>query len=140
MAFKAKNKNRVSINNKQTIDATHQNMLDYFNNQKELLPDLKDELEELNLKLVDLNNKTLDTKWMSHEEHVTRNRALKESGYDQVINLTAIACPPYKSQPGQTNARQHEDRRLAKPYQEGARPGNEQGCGRCQATITKVGK
>ena len=58
MAFKAKSKTRVVINNKQTIDATHQDMLDFFNNQKELLPDLKDELCELNLELKELKEES----------------------------------------------------------------------------------
>lgn len=56
MAFKAKNKSRGDINTKQTIDATHQDMIDYFNNQKELLPDLREEVFELKIKLDELND------------------------------------------------------------------------------------
>lgn len=58
MAFKAKNKNRSQINTKQTIDATHQTMLDYFNNQREILPDLKEEMSELNYKLQELQSES----------------------------------------------------------------------------------
>ena len=105
MAFKAKNKNRVSINNKQTIDATHQNMLDYFNNQKELLPDLKDELEELNLKLVDLNNESkgaiiadleLQDKIWKLEDKITELKAIisnienNEEENDYMINTCKL--------------------------------------------------
>lgn len=65
MAFKAKNKNRVSINTKQTIDATHRGMMDHFNNQKEILDDLKEdviryEIELENLKLESSSNLILD--------------------------------------------------------------------------------
>lgn len=58
MAFKAKNKSRADINNKQTIDATHQDMIDYFNNQKEILPDLKNDLYEQRRELEDLKEES----------------------------------------------------------------------------------
>lgn len=38
-------------------------------------------------KLVDLHTyETLDTAWMTHQEHVTRNRSLQDSGFNQRWN------------------------------------------------------
>ena len=41
MAFKAKNKSKLNINTKQTIDARHQDIIDEFKNKSNSIPDLE---------------------------------------------------------------------------------------------------
>ena len=54
MAFKAKNKSKLNINTKQTIDARHQDIIDEFKNKSNSIPELKSQIEELNQKIEDL--------------------------------------------------------------------------------------
>ena len=62
MAFKAKNKSRLNINTKQTIDAKHQDIIDEFKNKSNSIPELESEIESLNIQINDLrieSNKNL---------------------------------------------------------------------------------
>ena len=61
MAFKTKTKTRLLIDDRQTLDAKHNNILTSFTNNKETLSDLYAELHNINNKLNELtieNNKT----------------------------------------------------------------------------------
>ena len=62
MAFKAKNKSRLNINTKQTIDAKHQDIIDEFKNKSNSIPELESEIESLKTQINDLrieSNKNL---------------------------------------------------------------------------------
>jgi len=62
MAFKAKNKSRLNINTKQTIDAKHQDIIDDFKNKSNSIPELESEIESLKTQINDLrieSNKNL---------------------------------------------------------------------------------
>ena len=48
MAFKAKNKSKININTKQTIDAKHQDFIDDFKNKSNLIPDLEQDSHDIN--------------------------------------------------------------------------------------------
>ena len=54
MAFKAKNKSKLNINTKQTIDARHQDIIDDFKNKSNSIPELESQIEDLNQKIDDL--------------------------------------------------------------------------------------
>ena len=54
MAFKAKNKSKLNINTKQTIDAKHQDIIDEFKNKSSSIPELESQIEDLNHKIADL--------------------------------------------------------------------------------------
>ena len=45
MAFKAKNKNRNPINTRQTLDATHQSILEDFQRRRENAPIIRKKIE-----------------------------------------------------------------------------------------------
>lgn len=51
MAFKAKNKSKININTKQTIDAKHQDFLDDFNNKSKEIPILESQIVEIEEKI-----------------------------------------------------------------------------------------
>ena len=55
MAFKTKTKTRLLIDDRQTLDAKHNNILTTFTNNKESLTELYKELLNINNKLIDLN-------------------------------------------------------------------------------------
>ena len=57
MAFKNKIKNRLLIDERQTLDAKHNNILKSFTNNKNNLNNYYKELNKINIKLADLNNK-----------------------------------------------------------------------------------
>ena len=61
MAFKTKIKNRLLVDDRQTLDAKHSNVLQTFNDNKNYIPDIKNELNEITQKLNSLhieNNKS----------------------------------------------------------------------------------
>ena len=55
MAFKTKIKNRLLVDDRQTLDAKHNNVLQTFNDNKNYIPDIKNELNEIIQKLNSLN-------------------------------------------------------------------------------------
>jgi len=57
MAFKHKTKNRLLIDERQTLDAKHNNILKSFTNNKDNLNNYYKELTKINNKLSELNNK-----------------------------------------------------------------------------------
>jgi len=57
MAFKNKTKNRLLIDERQTLDAKHNNILKSFTNNKDNLNNYYKELNKINNKLIELNNK-----------------------------------------------------------------------------------
>ena len=57
MAFKNKTKNRLLIDERQTLDAKHNNILKSFTNNKDNLNNYYKELTKINNKLSELNNK-----------------------------------------------------------------------------------
>ena len=57
MAFKNKTKNRLLIDERQTLDAKHNNILKSFTNNKDNLNTYYKELTKLNTKLIELNTK-----------------------------------------------------------------------------------
>ena len=57
MAFKNKTKNRLLIDERQTLDAKHNNILKSFTNNKDNLNNYYKELNKINNKLSELNNK-----------------------------------------------------------------------------------
>lgn len=67
MAFKVKTKNRNPINTKQTLDATHNEILEHFKTRKEELPSLtlkidllEEEIDKLRKKIKENNNDHLE--------------------------------------------------------------------------------
>ena len=85
MAFKAKNKNKININSKQTIDAKHQDIIDDFKNKMNLIPDLEQEIIDINTQIDNLRKEsdknmiidlTLETKIWDLEDK--RNRLTEE--------------------------------------------------------------
>tara|TARA_B100000575_G_scaffold294573_1_gene311641 strand:- start:2222 stop:3643 length:1422 start_codon:yes stop_codon:yes gene_type:complete len=67
MAFKAKNKNRIEINTKQTIDARHQEILDSFEKKKESISELNEKIEIINAELNKLSEDMLKEKIINLE-------------------------------------------------------------------------
>jgi len=57
MAFKTKLKNRLLVNERQTVDAKHNNILQQFVENKSYLPTLKEELEQIITEITVLNQK-----------------------------------------------------------------------------------
>ena len=57
MAFKNKTKNRLLIDERQTLDAKHNNILKSFTNNKDNLNTYYKELTKINTKLTELNTK-----------------------------------------------------------------------------------
>jgi len=57
MAFKNKTKNRLLIDERQTLDAKHNNILKSFTNNKDNLNNYYKDLNKINNKLIELNNK-----------------------------------------------------------------------------------
>jgi len=58
MAFKSKPKNRLLIEERQTLDAKHNHVLQLFNEQKTHIPDIKSKLEVINARLEDLKRES----------------------------------------------------------------------------------
>ena len=58
MAFKLKTKNRISINSRQTLDAHHNDAMGYFNNEREQLPQIYDEYNNMlsELKILEIES------------------------------------------------------------------------------------
>ena len=54
MAFKLKTKNRVSINTRQTLDARHNDAMEFYSNEREQLPSLQDEYNNMKNELAKL--------------------------------------------------------------------------------------
>ena len=54
MAFKLKTKNRVSINTRQTLDARHNDAMEFYNNEREQLPVLIEEYNAMKNNLIKL--------------------------------------------------------------------------------------
>ena len=54
MAFKAKNKSKLNINTKQTIDARHQDIIDEFKNKSNSIPDLEAKIARLDKEINEL--------------------------------------------------------------------------------------
>ena len=54
MAFKLKNKNRVNINTRQTLDARHNDAMEFYSNEQEQLPLLEEEYSNLKNRLIEL--------------------------------------------------------------------------------------
>lgn len=55
MAFKSKIKSRVLVNERQTVDAKHNNVLQQFIENKSYLPTLKEQLEQIKTEIIALN-------------------------------------------------------------------------------------
>ena len=53
MAFKTKIKNRLLVDERQTVDAKHNNALQSFIEQKSYLPALEEELQQILLEIED---------------------------------------------------------------------------------------
>ena len=56
MAFKVKTKNRNPINSKQTLDATHNDIITNFQKRKDDLPNIKTRIELINTEVDKLKN------------------------------------------------------------------------------------
>jgi uncharacterized Zn finger protein (UPF0148 family) len=68
MAFKLKTKNRVSINTRQTLDAHHNDAVEFFNYEREQLNVMNDEYNNMILELEELEKKSQKNTIMDIEE------------------------------------------------------------------------
>ena len=55
MTFKTKIKNKIFTDERQTLDAKHNTILQYFQENKNNLPKLRKQIDEINEKLIILN-------------------------------------------------------------------------------------
>lgn len=67
MAFKLKTKNRVSINTRQTLDARHNDAMEYFTSEEEQLPQLQEEYNNMKNQLTQLEAESSNNNIMDFE-------------------------------------------------------------------------
>ena len=56
MTFRSKTKNKLLVEERQTLDAKHNGILSLFNENKDRLPELESQLKELENDLINLKN------------------------------------------------------------------------------------
>lgn len=118
MAFKAKNKSKLNINTKQTIDARHQDIIDEFKNKSNSIPELESQIEDLNhmiqdLKIESSKNLIIDLElekkiWNLEEDRKTvqneinnLNKNVDENKY--MLKTSKILSEYYKVQENEKN-------------------------------------
>ena len=118
MAFKAKNKSKLNINTKQTIDARHQDIIDEFKNKSNSIPELESQIDDLNHKIQDLKlesskNLIIDLElekkiWNLEEDRKTvqneinnLNKNIDENKY--MLKTSKILSEYYKVQENEKN-------------------------------------
>jgi hypothetical protein len=120
MAFKAKNKSKLNINTKQTIDARHQDIIDEFKNKSNSIPELNLQIEELDQKIDDLTiesskNLIIDLELEKHIWNLEENRKKLQNDIDNLnknveenkymLKTSKILSEYYKVQENEKNSK-----------------------------------